>query len=61
MNVEEEAAEKTVTVCSHCHRASCWQGIFFCDEYRTASTVELPVSELRRKKLESPDYWRPEH
>ncbi len=31
-----------VTVCSACRRESCWQGIFYCENYRTAGTVDVP-------------------
>jgi hypothetical protein len=48
-----------VTVCANCLRASCWQGIFYCDEYRTADVVEKPVSELRALGLEHPSYFMP--
>ncbi len=47
-----------VTVCDKCKRASCWQGVFYCDEARSAGTVDLPVSELRLMGLESPVYWK---
>lgn len=48
---------RTVTVCSACLQASCWQGKFFCDDYGTAGTVEKTVSELRKLNLENPAYW----
>lgn len=50
--------ERTVTVCDQCHRACCWQGEFMCEAARRAGTVEMPVRELRKLALESPDYWR---
>lgn len=46
-----------VTVCASCLRASCWQGIFYCDEYKTADIVEKPVSELKKLAREHPSYW----
>jgi hypothetical protein len=46
-----------VTVCSECLRASCWQGIFYCEDYKRARTTRKPIAELRALKLESPDYW----
>lgn len=33
--------EKTITVCSACLQESCWKGEFYCDEYKTAGTVEI--------------------
>ena len=51
-------AERTVTVCSACLQASCWQGEFYCDEYKTAGTVEKTIEQLQGMNLESPDYWK---
>lgn len=47
-----------VTVCASCLRASCWQGEFYCDDYKFADTVEKSVRELKELKLEHPRYWR---
>lgn len=49
----------TVTVCSACLCASCWHGIFYCDDYRTAGTVEKTPTELEALNREHHDYWRP--
>ena len=49
---------RTVTVCSACLQASCWQGAFYCDEYKTAGTVEKTIAELKKLALEHPSYWR---
>jgi hypothetical protein len=46
-----------VTVCSECHQASCWLGIFMCDKARNAGTVELCVGDLNALRLEHPEYW----
>ena len=48
---------RRVTVCGACLQASCWQGLFYCGEYRTAGTVEKTVAELRALNLEHADYW----
>jgi len=50
--------EIKVTVCAKCLCASCWQGIFMCDESREAGTVEKTIKQLKKLKLESPHYWR---
>jgi len=50
--------DRLVTVCDRCLQASCWQGEFYCDEYKTAGTVEKPISELRALALEHPSYWQ---
>jgi len=50
--------KKTITVCSECLRAGCWQGYLFCDDYIEAGTVEKTKKELRKLKLEHSSYWR---
>lgn len=50
------ASEKLVTVCANCLRASCWQGQFYCDDYKVAGTVDMPLAVLEKKKLEHSDY-----
>ena len=54
---DEQTTDRMVTVCDKCLQASCWHGIFMCDEARYAGTVEKPVSELRRLKREHPSYY----
>ena len=49
--------DKKITVCSACSRASCWQGEFYCDDYKTAGTKEMTVSELRKLNIEHESYW----
>lgn len=53
-----ERASYTVTVCSACYRASCWQGYRYCDEARGASTTEATRIELKILDLENPHYWK---
>lgn len=50
--------EDKVTVCDACLCASCWQGIFMCEEARDAGIVVKTVAELRSLNLENEDYWR---
>ncbi len=45
-----------ITVCDKCLRASCWQGIFLCDEAVDAGTIQIRKKELMAKGLESEDY-----
>ena len=47
-----------VEVCNRCLMASCWQGIFMCDEAREAGTVIKTVGELRELNREHEDYWK---
>lgn len=49
--------DRKITVCDHCLQASCWQGIFMCDEARGAGTVDKTVGELRKMGRENPEYW----
>jgi hypothetical protein len=50
--------DKKITVCDACFKASCWQGIWYCDDYKRAGTVEKTVAELRELGLEHKSYWR---
>lgn len=50
--------ERTVVVCDRCLQASCWQGIFMCQESGSAGIKELTLTELKKLNLEHPDYWR---
>ena len=47
-----------ITVCASCLNACCWQGLFYCDEAKTADTVQLPLSLLTAMNLEHKDYWK---
>jgi hypothetical protein len=49
--------DPTITVCSKCKKASCWQGIFLCDDAYSAGTVKRKVSTLIKLDDEHPDYW----
>lgn len=48
---------RLITVCSSCLRASCWHGLFYCDDYQTAGTVQKTSRELRKMDREHPDYY----
>ena len=54
----ENAEERLVTVCDACLQASCWQGIYYCDDYQYAGTVQKTVAELRELGRENPSYWK---
>lgn len=51
-------SDPLITVCSECLRACCWLGDFLCDDAAGASTVQIPLSQLRRMSREHPIYWR---
>lgn len=44
--VDPDPKSRKVTVCSRCLTASCWHGVFMCDDSKTAGTVERTVAEL---------------
>lgn len=46
-----------ITVCDKCLTASCWKGIFLCDEAYGAGTTEKTAEELQALGREHPDYW----
>ena len=45
-----------VVVCDKCLRASCWHGMFMCEEAKDAGTVERTRRELIALNRESTDY-----
>jgi hypothetical protein len=47
-----------VTVCDRCLQASCWQGVFMCDEAREAGIIVKTVAELRALNREHSDFWK---
>lgn len=47
-----------ITVCDRCLQASCWQGIFYCDDYRNAGTTQKTRKELAKLDRENSDYWK---
>lgn len=47
-----------ITVCSECLKASCWQGIYYCDDHRTAGTVHKSRKELLALNREHPSYLK---
>jgi hypothetical protein len=53
----ETVDDPFVTVCAECLRASCWQTAFPCEAWRTASTKQMRVSELRPLHLEDARFW----
>lgn len=52
--------EPTITVCAACLMASCWQGVWLCEEARQADITQKTVAELTALGLEHPDYWADE-
>ena len=46
-----------VTVCDACQRACCWHGLFYCEDYQTAGTKDVPASQLRKLKAEHSSYY----
>ena len=50
-------ARKKSTVCESCFCASCFQGEFYCEDYKTSGTVKKSREELAELDLESPHYW----
>lgn len=55
--IAAENPAKVVTVCDRCLRAACWQGHFYCDDYKRAGTTQKTVAELSALKREHPGYW----
>jgi hypothetical protein len=47
-----------ITVCDNCLTASCWQGEFYCENYKSAGTTQKTRAELRERKMEHESYWK---
>lgn len=48
----------TVTVCSACERACCWQGESMCDYADMAGTKSITIKDARdNPRGEHPSYW----
>lgn len=54
-NQDEE--KRLVTVCDKCLTASCWNGLFMCDQADIAGITQKTVAELRTLDREHPCYW----
>lgn len=48
-----------ITVCAACLCASCCNGFFYCEQYQTAGTAEMPLDELLALGREHPSYLQP--
>lgn len=46
-----------VTVCAECLQASCWQGEFYCQRAKSADTMRVRASYLRKARREHPSYY----
>jgi len=57
-NYQKEFRMEKITVCDKCLKASCWQGLFMCDNARLAGTVQKTISELKELNLEHSSYWK---
>ena len=51
-------SDELITVCDKCRRACCWNGMFMCDEAKSAGIVDVPRSQLEKESREHPDYWK---
>lgn len=49
-----------ILVCSKCLRASCWYGVFMCDDAISAGLKLLSVRDCRKLNREHEDFWTDE-
>jgi len=56
-NWDIEAVNEKVIVCDKCFAASCWQGVFMCEESRNAGTVEKTINELLKLNIEHQSFF----
>jgi hypothetical protein len=54
-----EYNEPKIYVCQACLCRSCWDAVFFCQEYKQADLVLKTEAELRALDREHPDYFMP--
>jgi hypothetical protein len=47
-----------ITVCDNCLMASCWQGIYYCEEAERAGAIKKSRAELITLNLEHQDFWK---
>ncbi len=50
-------AERRVTVCAECLKASCWHGVFMCDKSDNADVTTRTVRELDALGFEHPEHY----
>lgn len=55
--IENKNTNRKVIVCDKCFQASCWQGVFMCDDARIAGTIDKTINELIELGIEHPSYW----
>lgn len=49
---------RLITVCDKCLQASCWQGVFMCQESQNAGTLQYTETKLKAMNLEHSSYWK---
>lgn len=54
--LKEKVLDEKILVCDKCLCASCWMGLYFCDEYKIAGVIEKSKKELLKLNLEHPEY-----
>ena len=55
---EPKYLDQEITVCDKCLMASCWQGIFMCQEAQKAGIVKKTRRELIALNREHPCYMK---
>lgn len=48
---------RKITVCDSCLMACCWQGQMYCDNAKSAGTVDKTLAELHSLNREHPSWW----
>jgi hypothetical protein len=52
---------RLIAVCDKCLKASCWHGIFLCDDSRGAGLLWKTSAQLRQINAEHSDYFSRAH
>lgn len=61
MPTTERRFDYDVTVCAACLMASCWHGVWLCQEARSAGLTTRTARELDALHREDPSYYAPEN
>ncbi len=50
--------QELITVCDKCLLASCWQGVFMCQEAKDAGNTQKTRLDLKALQREHFSYWK---
>lgn len=54
----DDRMKDLITVCASCLCASCWQGVYLCENWQTAGTVQMTREELLKLDCEFEEFLK---